>query len=271
MNPFRTLEQADALVDGVRLRFVTVRSAAIGRRVDVTLCVPDCVRQCRDVPVITLLHGVYGSHWAWALKGGAHLALVRAIKESQLPPSVLAMPSDGLWGDGSGYVRHAAADYERWIVDEVPQMVQATVPEASDRSRQAIAGISMGGFAALRLAGKYPGRYAAASAHSPITEIGQFKWFVADPLDEWSEASVDRSVMASLCAATTPLPALRFDCGLQDELLPDCRELHQSLLANGIEHEYEERPGGHDWDYWTFALHASLRFFGPQLVRTDRC
>src|SRR4051812_8570591 len=121
MPTFRTLEIADArfLHDG--LLPVTFKSHALGRRADVTFFVPPGTDGARDLPLVLLLHGVYGSHWAWALKGGAHRTAARLIAEGEIPPMVLAMPSDGLWGDGSGYVRHASGgDYERYIVDEVP-------------------------------------------------------------------------------------------------------------------------------------------------------
>ena len=72
------------------------------------------------LPLVILLHGVYGSAWSWPLNGGAHLTVARLIEAEEIAPVALAMPSDGLWGDGSGYVPHADADYERWIVDEVP-------------------------------------------------------------------------------------------------------------------------------------------------------
>src|SRR3954468_5469655 len=71
------------------LRCATAYSRALGRRADVTFWAPD-----DDValPLVILLHGVYGSHWAWAWKAGAPLARPRAV---------LAMPSDGLFGLGS--------------------------------------------------------------------------------------------------------------------------------------------------------------------------
>src|SRR3546814_9304706 len=99
---------------------MTVKSAALVSRAYSSLFWPDCVAGLADVPIVILLHGVYGSHWAWALKGGAHLTAQRLIDEDTIPPLVLAMPSDGLWGDGSGYVPHRTRDFERWIVEEVP-------------------------------------------------------------------------------------------------------------------------------------------------------
>ena len=176
---FRTVEISDPRFEVEGLRFVTVQSPAIGGRADLALFVPPQARGLEDVPVVILLHGVHGSHWAWAFNGGAHRTAARMIEAKALPPVVLAMPSDGLWRDGSGYVPHvlpkdpqrhpgvvmndataptegmadpafeAAPDFERWIVDEVPLAAAAAVPEVSTRSPLCLAGLSMGGFGAL--------------------------------------------------------------------------------------------------------------------------
>ncbi len=99
---FRTIEISNPAYSPPGLRFVTVKSAALGQRADILLFVPMQAEAQRDVPLVLLLHGVYGSHWAWAFKGGAHLTAQRLIDVRAIPPLVLAMPSDGLWGDGSG-------------------------------------------------------------------------------------------------------------------------------------------------------------------------
>ena len=73
-----------------------------------SLFIPPGIDGKDNVPLVMLLHGVYGSHWAWSRKGGAHHTAARLIEQGQIPPMVLAMPSDGLWGDGSGYIQHRA-------------------------------------------------------------------------------------------------------------------------------------------------------------------
>jgi dipeptidyl aminopeptidase/acylaminoacyl peptidase len=142
---FRTLEVSDPALAPPGLRFVTVKSAALGQRADVLLFVPPQAAALQGVPLVLLLHGVHGSHWAWAFQGGAHLTAQRLIDAGEIPPMVLAMPSDGLWGDGSGYVCHAEQDFERWIVDEVPAVARAASSACTVASPLCIAGLSMGG------------------------------------------------------------------------------------------------------------------------------
>src|SRR5881394_2143278 len=98
---FRTFEISDPRFEAEGLRWVTVKSTALRQRVDMTLFVPQEAASLRDLAVVILLHGVYGSHWAWALKGGAHRTALKLIRSRAIRPMILAMPSDGLCGDGS--------------------------------------------------------------------------------------------------------------------------------------------------------------------------
>ena len=110
MNPFRTIEISPPDLD--RLRYVTVKSRALRGRADICVFTPIQTESLTDVPLVILLHGVYGSHWSWAHQGHAHRILASLIASDAVPPMALAMPSDGLWGDGSGYVSHGAQNFE---------------------------------------------------------------------------------------------------------------------------------------------------------------
>lgn len=270
MPNFRTLETSDPALTPDGLHFLTVKSAALGQRADVLLFVPRQAQGLQDLPLVMLLHGVYGSHWGWAFKGGAHVTAQRLVDEGALPPVVLAMPSDGLWGDGSGYVAHGGQDFERWIVDEVPAAAAQACAACSASSPLLVAGLSMGGFAALRLAGKYPQRVAAAAGHSSVTEAAQLDALLAETRAGWSTAPADTSVIDALRGAAGPLPALRFDCGLGDPFLAANRRLHAELQAAGIGHEYAEHDGGHEWAYWARHLEDTLRFFATTLLHKGK-
>ena len=264
-SPFRTLERSDPAIAAAGLEFVTVKSLALGRRADVTLFVPPAARGVDDLPIVVLLHGVFGSHWAWALKGRAHLTAARLVDQGALAPVALLMPSDGLWGEGSGYVQQAGTDAERWILDEMPALAREVVEGCTHRSPLLVAGLSMGGFGSLRLAGKHPTRIAAAAALSAITDASQFERLIEEDRAGWSASPADRSVLAALTGARAPLPPIRIDCGRDDPYIEANRELHGALLEAGIEHRYVEDEGGHDWLYWSATLEGVLRFFGEVL------
>lgn len=248
------------------LRFLTVKSRALGGRADITFFAPREAEGAKDIPLVILLHGVYGSHWAWAMKGFAHRTLQKLVTAREIPLMALAMPSDGLWGDGSGYLPHARQNFEKWIVEEVPAAAPAILPCVSMSSPLCIAGLSMGGFGALRIGAKYPQRFRAIGGHSSITHFEQLKMFVEEPASAYCASPEDWSVLETMLRRRDALPPIRFDCGTEDQLIEHNRELHRQLLANNIAHMYEEFPGGHAWTYWETHLADTLKFFGKALT-----
>ena len=253
---FHTFESVHV---GNGIHHATVKSAALHRRADISFYVPPEAK-AEKLPLVILLHGVYGSHWAWLYKGGAHEVLNRLIKEEDLPPMLLAMPSDGLWGDGSGYLRHRDADYATWIVDEVPEAAARIDARCIDAPRF-MSGLSMGGYGALRLGLLHPEKFAGISAHSSITEVTQMQGFVEESPAEFDLTDTEPLAVSDCAKLCSQLPPLRFDCGTEDILIEYNRTLHRDLKAAGISHEYEEFSGGHTWDYWNDHLADSLLFF----------
>ena len=83
------------------------------------------------------------------------------------------------------------------------------------------------------------------------------RFFVGD-ITGYDVDDADRSVLGAVDGAPS-LPRLRFDCGDADPLVEPNRALHASLVERGIEHEYAEHPGGHEWSYWSAHLGDALR------------
>lgn len=265
VSAFRTIKVSDPRFESGGLRHVTVKSEALKQRVDLSLFLPEAQGLQESLPLVILLHGVYSSHWGWAFNGGAHLTAARLIESGEIPPLVLAMPSDGLWGDGSAYVPHEGKDFERWIVEEVPRATEEAGAPVSESSQRFLAGLSMGGFGALRLGAKFGARFRAISAHSSITKLEQLEPFVEESLSSCEAPEESLTALGSILVHRKDLPPMRFDCGLDDSLLDANRELHTVLEKEGIEHIYEEFPGGHEWLYWEAHLVDTLRFFAENL------
>ena len=260
MPAFRTIEISDSAFETEGLRHVTVKSAALSGRADLTLWIPPDANG--PLPLVVLLHGVYGSHWAWAWKGGAHRTAAGLTGSGDIVPMVLAMPSDGLWGDGSGYIKHGSGeDYERWIMEEVPLAAAEATGGLTNGTPLFLTGLSMGGYGAMRLGAKHGRRVAGISAHSSATHFDDLDAIVDEDLSLCGTDPAECSVLEMIRTHRATLPPLRFDCGSSDVLLPQNRALHAALEADGIPHTYEEFSGGHDWPYWQAHIADSLRFF----------
>jgi len=246
---------------GVRL--LTFYSPALRRRGDVTMYLPPGARD-RPLPLLILMHGVYGSHWNWWVLGDLPRTVNEMLAAGEIGELAVAMPSDGLWGDGSGYVLHKDMDAESWIMSDVPACVQQLFPHVRCETMY-LAGLSMGGYGALRLGAKFAGRVAGISAHSAVTNLRDLSLHVREPLGDYLAAGKrDTDVLRWMRCNRGHLPPIRFDCGTEDSLLVSNRALHEALLQSKIPHEYEEHPGGHDWAYWKHHVRSTLRFVSDQ-------
>ncbi len=257
---FRTIEISEPAFEQEGLRLATVRSPALGRRADVSLWVPEAEH---IGTLLLLLHGVYGSHWVWSQKAGVHRIARDMLLRGEIGPVVIAMPSDGLIRDGSAYLTWPGAeDVERWIVEEVPAIARIAAPALAPDAKIAIAGLSMGGYGALRLGAKYGRRFSAISAHSGITDIREMEYFVRDPIDDYLTCAptAELSPLHWIETHRETLAPLRFDCGTEDNLIAGNRGFHEALRLTNIPHEYTESPGGHEWPYWQVQVSETLRF-----------
>jgi putative tributyrin esterase len=266
MSKYRNVELSDPLYEESYLRFLTFKSAALKRRGDVTLFIPPGIETAQTVPLVLLLHGVYGSHWAWAYKGGAHKTALSLQQKQLIRPMILAMPSDGSWGDGSGYIPQLSANYESWIVEDVVGCVTECVPELNIRSPLFISGLSMGGYGALRLGARYSTKFQGISAHSSVTTPGELLTFIEEPLE--IDSSEEYEIMYWIKRHRSSLPPIRFDCGRNDRLIESNRHLHKQLQSEQILHSYFEYEGDHSWNYWRTHLADTLLFF-EQIMKSS--
>ena len=258
---FRTIELSDAIFESQGLRFLTVKTPNLKGRGDICLYVPKVDEGIDNLPIYILLHGVYGSAWIWALKGGAHKTAEKLINNKTIKPAIIAMPSDGLWGDGSAYFSHHQKNFDNWIVADVITAVKENIPEAKNSTSTCIGGLSMGGYGALSLGGRYPDKFKAISSHSSITKLEQMSLFVEEPLADYERESKTPNVIDIFKKNKSKLPPFRFDCGIKDDLFSANKKLHQQLLEAKITHEFEALEGAHEWSYWIQNLERTLVFF----------
>ncbi|CCG09265.1 alpha/beta hydrolase [Pararhodospirillum photometricum] len=144
-------------------------SAVLGRDYPFLVYLPDPPRGApgkqagAPLPVLYLLHGANGDEHAWVDKGKMVATLDRLIAEKRIKPLIVVMPGHkGMWWvDGHG------DKAETVLLKELLPEVERRFPVRSDRAGRAVAGLSAGGFATLRLAFKYPQLFAAGAALSP--------------------------------------------------------------------------------------------------------
>jgi S-formylglutathione hydrolase FrmB len=227
-------------------------------------------------PVLYLLHGLFGRYDDWVTRTNlaeyaAHYDLIIITPEGH----------DSWYTDRAGVPRDK---YESYFIRELISDVDARFRTIKDRRARGVAGLSMGGYGALKYGLKYPEQFAFAGsisgAFDPTTRTDDhpgFAWDIfrpsinavfGDPGSETRTANdlhqIARGLNASQIAS---LPYLYFDCGLEDGFLVTNRELAEILLSKKIPHQYRQLPGGHDWGYWDQQIREVLRLYAQLMTR----
>ena len=145
-------------------------------------------REGTKLPVVWYLSGLTCTHANVTEKGefraacAEHGLIFVAPDTSPRGEGVPGDPANAYdFGLGAGFYVDAteapfARNYRMWsyVTEELPQLVTGQFPV--DAKRQSIMGHSMGGHGALTVALRYPDRYRAASAFSPIVAPSQVPW-----------------------------------------------------------------------------------------------
>jgi S-formylglutathione hydrolase FrmB len=220
-------------------------------------------------PTVYLLHGFGGNRFDWVHRSD----LVRYAAAYRY---LFVCPD----AHNSWYTNtpDGTLKYEQYILDELIPYVQKKYRTLGTRHGRIVAGLSMGGYGALKFGLKYPDRFIFAASFSGALyvptgsrpdnkEISESlaRAFGPERSEHWTNN--DLSALADK-ATPASLPYLYLATGKDDSftrIVESNRNFIEKLRTKGILYEYHETPGGHTWQYWDKAL----RDFLKRLVEFD--
>lgn len=179
-------------------------------------------------PVLYLLHGLSDDATSWGRRSSIERyasALGIAVVMPQVHRSFYA---DEVHGN----------HFWTFISEELPALVATTFRVSDRREDTFVAGLSMGGYGALKLGLRHPERFAAIGAFSSAVDLDEVKQFAPDVL----------ALVRDADPATTP--KLWISCGTEDWLYPYNVHLVDDVRAAGHDPHVEFPPGDHEWDVW---------------------
>ena len=171
--------------------------------------------------------------------------------------------------------------YESYILKELIPDVQRRYRTIETRYGRGIAGLSMGGYGALKFGLKSPDTFVFA---------GSLSGALAAPAATEDDLKIVPAIRNSLLSVYGPagsetrkandiyqiarglsperiagLPYFYLDCGTEDLLISFNQQFAALLREKKISHEYRELPGDHNWAYWDQQVREILRIAAQKL------
>jgi S-formylglutathione hydrolase FrmB len=211
-------------------------------------------------PVVYLLHGFSGSYSDW----------VRRVPEMQSlsdQHGALIVCPDAAY---SSWYFDSPVDltmqYETNVGVEIPAYIDSVYRTVKDRKARAITGLSMGGHGGLFLGFRHANLFGACGSMSGALDVSYITrgYDVEKRLGDTianKQYYLDLSVINVIEKAPSDSLSIIIDCGTEDGLIATNRKVHEKMMRLKIPHDYTERPGKHNWDYWRNAIKYQMLFF----------
>jgi S-formylglutathione hydrolase FrmB len=224
-------------------------------------------------PVLYLLHGLGGSADNWVSNRSRLAEYVARYRMIVVAPE----GKDGWYTDSA---TEANGKFESYFFQELIPDVDRRFRTLARRDGRAVAGLSMGGYGALKFGLKHPETFAFAASMSGALDAAS--WKPDDPLPAFVKPSVARAYGAAddpvraandIFKLAREIPSERFaslpyfylDCGTEDFLIESNRAFAALLFERKIPHEYRQLPGTHSWPYWDRQVQEILRIAAQRM------
>jgi putative tributyrin esterase len=215
-------------------------------------------------PVLYLLHGLSDDHTIWMRR--TSIERYAAAKNIAV---VMPAAARSFYQDMASGPR-----YWSFISEELPALMQSFFPISGAREQSFAAGLSMGGYGALRLGLGQPEKFAAAASLSGALDVARICREAGKPGGRLSRAEIESifgrelkaagseadlwSLAEKLAASNGPKPKLFLTCGTEDALLAENRSFKKHLDAIHVDHSYSESAGAHEWGFWDAQIQRVL-------------
>jgi enterochelin esterase-like enzyme len=242
-------------------------SAALQRKWSYAVYLPDGYETSNlRYPVLYLLHGHGQDLYAWVNFGHIQPTTDELIAHGEIPPAIIVMPDAG-----TTWFVDRKEKMETAVIQDLIGDVQHTFRVIEARNGRVVAGLSMGGYGALRFVLKYPEMFAAAGLLSPAIydpevpqgsgarRAGVFGAAEFDP-QVWKELNYP-TLWEAFLAKKIAVP-MYINSGDDDDFFieAEATRLYSLLRKNGQPAELRIVDGAHKWPVWESTIGDAMRY-----------
>ena len=238
----------------------------------------------RRFPVLYFLHDAQGDE---GILFREHVAdvLFDAMGTGDLPEFLLVAPR----GNGSWFVDSydGTSRYATFLSQDLVPFIESRYRVLTDRSSRAVAGVSMGGYGAIRWGLTRPDLFTVAAGLSPAVQqldfagVQELPFFIRPSLTRvfgHSERANNLrandlyNILLSDPDLGARAPEVLVRCGTEDKyrLAEIAGFFSKYLDAMGVAHTITLEHGVHDWSYWRHAFPALVHDVGRRIPREVR-
>lgn len=242
---------------------IEIASNELASTTNVTVVYPDRLLLNKDnnIDVLYLLHGYTGANNDWT----RYTNIEKLVSDKDL---LVVMPN----GKNSFYTNmEYGGNYFNFLTKELPFVIEKMFNVKHKKENTHIAGLSMGGYGALKAALTYPNKYSSVYSFSGALNIKT----IFDRLN--GRAKQIEGVFGNKDNLMNNLEThdlfklsenlnkhslnIYISCGTEDFLYTDNILFKNHLSNNNIDFIFHEEKGDHNWDFWSSEITKVINTF----------
>ncbi|QQE79914.1 alpha/beta hydrolase family protein [Alicyclobacillus sp. SO9] len=211
-----------------------------------------------NYPTLYLLHGLSDDDTIWMRKTSIERYVEHLNLAVIMPQVHRSFYTDMVHGN----------KYWTFLTEELPKASRAFFPLSNRREDTFVAGLSMGGYGALKWALSKPGEICAAASLSGAVDVAAMMEHEHSMSDDFSNVFGNESVQNTkhdlfsllhrMTSGAGPTPRIFQCCGTEDFLYDDNQKFRTACENSRLDYHYQESPGNHDWAYWDMQIQSVI-------------
>ncbi|HHW67565.1 esterase family protein [Defluviitalea raffinosedens] len=212
-------------------------------------------------PTLYLLHGLSDDHTIWLRRTSIERYVANLGLAVVMPEVHRSFYTDMV----NGY------NYWTFISEELPEIARSFFPLSDKREDNFVAGLSMGGYGAFKLALSKPYKFSAAASLSGALDMNVERLLdgplslrefnnIFGGIESLRGSENDLFKLVEDVSKLDERPKLYQCCGTEDFLYQENQNFLKKAKEYGLDITYEEGPGAHEWSYWDQQIQRVLEW-----------